>query len=75
MHLWLLGTYISLLLSRCLLMLFQSAYSLSLRHILACVSFFSFLVLYPFLIGWTAVGTVWFLQVTRETTTACVRTT
>lgn len=72
-HVWLLGNYFTFLVCRCVLVLLQSAFTLFHRRILACVSLFTFLVLYPFLVIWTALGTLWFVQIAKSSMLECVR--
>jgi hypothetical protein len=72
-HIWLLGNYFTFLMCRCMLVLLQGTYTMIHRRTLACVSVFSFLVLYPFLVVWTALGTLWFVQIATASLLECVR--
>jgi len=72
---WLLGDYFTFLVCRWMLVLLQSTFTLFHRRTLACVSLFTFLVLYPFLVVWTAIGTLWFVQIVKASVLECVRRT
>lgn len=72
-RIWLLGNYTTFLICRSMLVLLQGPSTMFHRKTLACVSVSTFLVLYPFLLVWTALGTLWFVQIAFTSSLDCVR--
>ena len=75
MNVWLLGMYVILVVGRVMLVLLQSAYSLYQRWVLAYSAVFTFLVLFPFMICWTILGTLWFISIAQTSSVTCVLST